>query len=180
MSTIARTMNQGLFPVRVDPIKSVEQEAEFSGSIQVSKLERLQNFLQDDSGEAQVEIQFGHDQQGTSLLRGQCQAQVRMTCQRCMNPVDVELSTNFELGIVFSDEQAKHLPKQYEPVIAERDDLVLLPVIEDELILSLPMYAYHAECDDNELVAKAEEMKPEPVETEAPNNPFSVLEQLKK
>ena len=71
-------------------------------------------------------------------------------------------------------------PVKREPVIAERDDLVLLPVIEDELILSLPMYAYHAECDDNELVAKAEEMKPVPVETEAPNNPFSVLEQLKK
>jgi len=180
MSTIARTMNQGLFPVRVDPLKSVEQEAEFSGSMAVSKLERLQNFLQDDSGESQVEIQFGHDEQGLSLLRGQCQAQVRMTCQRCMNPVDVDLSTNFELGIVFSDEQAKHLPKKYEPVLAEGDSLELLPVIEDELILSLPMYAYHTQCDDNELVAKAEEVKPVPVETEAPNNPFSVLEQLKK
>lgn len=180
MSTIARTMNQGLFPVRVDPLKSVEQEAEFSASIAVSKLERLQNFLQDDSGESQVEIQFGHDEQGLPLLRGQCQAQVRMTCQRCMNPVDVDLSTNFELGIVFSDEQAKHLPKKYEPVLSEGDSLELLPVIEDELILSLPMYAYHTQCDDNELVAKAEEVKPVPVETEAPNNPFSVLEQLKK
>ena len=181
MSIIAATMNQGLFPVRVDPLKSVEQQAEFSGSIAVSKLERLQDFLQDNSGEAQIEIQFGHDEQGIALLRGQCQAQVRMTCQRCMNPVEVELSTDFELGIVFSDEQAKHLPKQYEPIIAEADVLELLPVIEDELILSLPMYAYHTECDDNELVQeKVEEQPVEPVEKEALDNPFSVLEQLKK
>jgi len=177
---IPRTMNQGLFPVRVDTLKSIDLETVYSGSIEVSKLERLQDFLQDESGQTQVEIQFGRDEQGTALLRGQCQAQVRMTCQRCMNPVDVELSTDFELGIAFSDEQAKHLPKQYEPIIAERDDLELLPVIEDELILSLPMYAYHAQCDENELVAKAEVVKPVPVETEAPNNPFSVLEQLKK
>jgi uncharacterized protein len=177
---IPRTMNQGLFPVRVDPLKSVDEEAVYSGIINVSALERLQGFLQDNSGQSQVEIKFGHDEQGTPLLRGQCQAQVRMTCQRCMNPVDVDLSTDFELGIAFSDEQAKHLPKQYEPVIAERDDLELLPVIEDELILSLPMYAYHAQCDENELVEKVEKIDPVPVETEAPNNPFSVLEQLKK
>ena len=178
MRIIPRTMNQGLFPVRVETLKSVDQEAVFSGSVAISELERLQDFLQDESGQSQVEIKFGRDEQGIPLLSGQCQAQVRMTCQRCMNPVEVELSTDFELGIVFSDEQAKHLPKQYEPVIAERDDLVLLPVIEDELILSLPMYAYHTQCDENELVA--EEVVPVPVETEAPNNPFSVLEQLKK
>lgn len=172
-------MNQGLFPVRVDPLKSVEQKAVYSGSIAVSKLERLQDYLQDNSGEAQVEIQFEHDEQGIALLRGQCQSQVRMTCQRCMNPVEVSLTTEFELGIVFSDEQAKHLPKQYEPIIANPDGLELLPVIEDELILSLPMYAYHTQCEENDLV-QAEEAEPEPVETEARENPFSVLEQLKK
>jgi len=173
----AATMNQGLFPVRVDPLKCLEQNAEFSGSIAVSKLERLQGFLQDDSGEAQVEIHFGQDEQGIALLSGQCQAQVHMTCQRCMNPVAVELKHDFEVALVVSDEKAKHLPKQYEPIICEGDSLELLPVIEDELILSLPMFAYHHECDDNELKAK-EELAP--VETEAPSNPFSVLEQLKK
>ncbi len=170
-------MNQGLFPVQVDPLKCIEQDAEFSGSIAVSKLGRLQDFLQGDDGEAQVEIQFGHDDMGIPLLRGQCQAKVHMTCQRCMNPVEVDVQTRFELGIVFSDEKAKHLPKQYEPVIVENDSLELLPVIEDEMILSLPMFAYHDHCDDNTLKAKEE---PLPVETEAPSNPFSVLEQLKK
>jgi hypothetical protein len=42
------------------------------------------------------------------------------------------------------------------------------------------MYAYHTQCDENELLAKVEKIDPLPVETEAPNNPFSVLEQLKK
>ncbi len=170
-------MNQGLFPVRVDPLKCLEQNTEFSGSIAVAKLKRLQGFLQNDSGEAQVEIHFDRDEQGTALLSGQCQAQVQMTCQRCMKSVEVDLEHDFELAIVVSDEKAKHLPKQYEPVICEGDSLELLPVIEDELILSLPMFAYHHECDDNELKAK-EELAP--IETEAQSNPFSVLEQLKK
>lgn len=178
MSKIARTMNQGLLPVRVDPLKCVDQKASFAGSIAVSKLNRLQDFLVDDQGDTQVEIQFGHDEQGTPLLRGKFQAQVRMTCQRCMNPVDVDVHNEFELGIAFSDEQAKHLPRHYEPIITEADSLELLPVIEDEVILSLPMFAYHHACEDNNLVMAAEE--PVPVETEAPNNPFSVLEQLKK
>jgi uncharacterized protein len=170
-------MNQGLIPESVEPLKCLEQNAEFSGSIAISKLERLQGFLQDDSGEAQVEIHFGQDEQGIALLSGQCQAQVHMTCQRCMNPVEVELKHDFEVAIVASDEKAKHLPKQYEPIICEDYSLELIPVIEDELILSLPMFAYHQSCDDNELKAKEELV---PVETEAPSNPFSVLEQLKK
>lgn len=179
MSTIARTMNQGLFPVRVDPLKSVEQEASYRGSIAQSKLERLQDYLLDNSGETQVEIQFGRDEQGIALLRGKCQAIVRMTCQRCMNPVEVEVFTEFELGIVFNDEQAKHLPKNYEPVIADGDSLELLPVLEDEIILSLPMFAYHEHCGEHDLVQEqVQEIVPE--ETEAPDNPFSVLEQLKK
>lgn len=179
MSIIAPTMNQGLLPVRVDPLKSVEQQAEISGSLAISKLERLQDFLQDASGEVQVDLQFGQDEQGVSLLRGRCQAPVLMTCQRCMKPVTVNLHTEFELGIVFSDEQAKHLPKCYEPVLADRESLDLLNVIEDEVILSLPMYAYHEDCGEHTRVLKAQEAEPE--ETEAPkNNPFSVLEQLKK
>ena len=94
-----------------------------------------------------------------------------------MNPVEVDVSTEFELGIVFSDEQAKHLPKAYEPIIADGDSLELLPVLEDEIILSLPMFAYHQECGDHELVQEqVEEIVPE--ETEAPDNPFSVLEQF--
>ncbi len=170
-------MNQGLFPVRVEPLKCLEQNTEFSGSIAISKLERLQGFLHDNGGETKVEIHFDRDEHGIALLSGQCQAQVHMTCQRCMNPVAVELEHDFELAIVVSDEKAKHLPKQYEPVICENDSLELLPVIEDELILSLPMFAYHQSCDDNDLTAKEELV---PVETEAPSNPFSVLEQLKK
>jgi len=170
-------MNQGLFPVQVDPLKCIEQDAKFSGSIAVSKLDRLQGFLANDNGETQVEIHFGHDEQGVPLLRGQCQAKVHMTCQRCMNPVEVDVQTSFELGIVFSDEKAKHLPKQYEPIIMESDSIELLPVIEDEMILSLPMFAYHHACDDNAMKANEESV---PVETEAPSNPFSVLEQLKK
>ncbi len=177
MSTIARTMNMGLFPVRVDPLKCVEESASFGGSISVSKFERLHEYLLDKSGEAQVDIQFGQDEQGTALLRGKCQAQVRMTCQRCMNPVSVDLSTDFELGIVFSDEQAKHLPKAYEPVVVDGEQIELEPVIEDELILSLPMFAYHPECGEH---GYQNESEPEPEDIEAPNNPFSVLEQLKK
>jgi len=179
MSIIAPTMNQGLLPVRVDPLKSVEQQAEYSGSLAISKLERLQDFLQDANGDVQVALQFGQDEQGISLLRGQCQAPVKMTCQRCMQPVEVELQTEFELGIVFSDEQAKHLPKCYEPVIADHDSLELLDVIEDELILSLPMYAYHEDCGEHARVIQGQEAEPEKIEAPK-NNPFSVLEQLKK
>ena len=80
------------------------------------------------------------------------------------------------MGIVVSDEQAKNLPGYYEPLLVESESIALLEVLEEELILSLPMFAYHSDCklehsnDDGSDDAQQDGKKP---------NPFSVLSELK-
>ena len=59
----------------------------------------------------------------------------------------VTLESRFLLGLVSDDSLASELPCDYEPVLVENEQLNLLPVVEDELILSLPQVIYHDEAD---------------------------------
>ncbi|MCP5325651.1 MAG: DUF177 domain-containing protein [Oceanospirillaceae bacterium] len=176
---MSRTMNQGTIPARVDPIKCVEQNTHIEGVLAVSKLDRLGDYLTERSGEVQVSMTFGRDEQKIATLQGQCDTRVKMLCQRCLKPVEVEVSSEFSLGIVFSDEQASHLPKQYDPIVTDGESLALPQLLEDELILSLPMFAYHDHCEEHEHTSESVSSQDEAV-VEKKENPFSVLAQLKK
>ena len=77
------------------------------------------------------------------------------------------------------DEKTDELPDIYDPVeVNDHGEVNLLQLFEDEMILSLPIVALHAEEDCG---TKAKDMsfgKIEPVD-ERPN-PFAVLKELKR
>jgi uncharacterized protein len=75
-------------------------------------------------------------------------------------------------------EKAKHLPKHYEPAIMDHNgNIDPWELVEDELILALPMFAYHVngECEIKQPKADTEQVEV----TEKDDNPFAVLQQLK-
>jgi len=81
---------------------------------------------------------------------------------------------------VFNDEQAQNLPRTYEPLLVEDEKLVVLDVVEEELILSLPMFAYHDACEvDGYKQTEEAEVAAEELAEEKKPNPFEVLSALK-
>ena len=91
---------------------------------------------------------------------------------------------SLNLGFVWSDEDVEKLPKTYEPWIIGEGQTDIYDVIADELILGLPIVAYHAQsCVPQELFSS------EDTDSKSGNaansketdkaNPFQVLEQLK-
>ena len=168
-------MSNGPLPIRVDPRKLAERGVRLSGEIELGSMPNLCEALADKEGVVTVDLQFDVDQQGIRTITGEAHGSVNMTCQRCLESARVAVEAEFNLGIAASEEAAKNLPRSYDPLIVEGEEIELLPVIEEELILSLPYDAYHEDCSvqtsfgDAEAVAKDNE-KP---------NPFSVLAQLK-
>ncbi len=131
--------------------------------------------LADQEGEVKVDLQFAVDEQRIRTVTGSASGHLFMTCQRCLEPVEVAVEADFNLGIAASEEAAKQLPRSYDPLIVEGEEIELLPVVEEELILSLPFDAYHDDCSIQTSFGEAEAAA---VETDKPN-PFSVLAQLK-
>ncbi|WP_151705343.1 YceD family protein [Nitrincola alkalilacustris] len=168
-------MSNGPLPKKVDPRKLAERNAEISGSAKVADFTRFASFLCSDSGSIDVALAFSIDQQHLRTVTGTATGQVFMTCQRCLEPVAVDVKAEANLAVVLNEEQAKNLPGYYDPLLVEDEDVEFLSLIEDELILSLPSVPYHDDCTiqtsfgDTETIQNQQD-KP---------NPFSVLARLK-
>lgn len=169
-------MSYGPLPKRVDPRKLAEREVQLQGSVELKSMPELLSLLVDDEGEASVELGFALDEQKLRTVTGQAKARVRQQCQRCLAPVEVELEAEFSLAVVLNEEQAKNLPRYYDPLLVE-EDVVLASLVEEELILTLPAVAYHEDCSvqlsygEDEVQQSEQDEKP---------NPFSVLASLKQ
>lgn len=168
-------MSDHSLPKSVDPLKYADQRKVLEGKILVESLPRLAEMLVEPAGQVSVKLEFGRDEQNLRVLNGELGADLQLMCERCLTPVATRVESQFALGIVLDDEQAKNLPRTYEPLLVDPETLELAEVIEEELILSLPMFAYHDNC---ELAVKLE-TEDAPEENEKPN-PFSVLSQLKR
>lgn len=173
-------MSDHTLPKTLDPFKYADQNKILEGEIALSLMPRLAEMLVDTDGRAKVRLEFDRDPQRLRILNGTLSTTVNLMCQRCLHAVAKEIKSEFTLGIVYNDEQAQNLPRTYEPLLVEDEKLVLLDVVEEELILSLPMFAYHASCETEDY-DKAEETEAasEELEEETKPNPFEVLSGLK-
>jgi uncharacterized protein len=103
-----------------------------------------------------------------------------MQCQNCLEAVTLPVTASIQLGIITTLEQADRLPTGYEPLLIEDEKVVLKDLIEDELLLAIPLFPKHqhncAKLEDYAVDLLAEE---KPVEETKPENPFAVLAKLK-
>jgi len=86
---------------------------------------------------------------GETEIRLQLQARTALlqTCQRCLQPMTVPLDVRPGLRFVRGEAQAEALDEDSEEdVLALTPALDLLPLIEDELILALPLVPRHELC----------------------------------
>ena len=169
-------MSDHSIPKTLDPFKCADQNKVLEGHIAISLMSRLAEMLVDSTGIVEVNLEFDRDAQNLRILKGKLSANVNLLCQRCLHPVTKLIQSEFQLGIVMTDEQAQNLPRSYEPLLVEREKVVIQDVIEEELILSLPMFAYHDGCQADGYTQEEEEVEEE---IEEKVNPFDVLAQLK-
>lgn len=103
------------------------------------------------------------------------QAEVPLTCQRCLQPMSQPLQVQRRFRFVRSEDEAARLDEEIEDdvlVLSGRLDLQAL--LEDELILALPIVPRHEACP-TPLPAQA----PEGEEEQAPR-PFAALAALRR
>lgn len=71
-----------------------------------------------------------------------------MTCQRCLEAVTVRIDAEFRLGLVEAEQSMVGLPDGLDPLLVRRyDTCSLARLIEDELILALPIVPKHDETE---------------------------------
>ena len=172
-------MLKGPIPPHVDPRKLADREAVLEGSWPVSQFERLCESLASDSGEIHAVLRFGRDEQGLLVIRGTLDVVVQMVCQRCLDAAEIPVHGEFTYAVFREGRTPENLPKGYDALEVGEEPLELHDLVEDELLLALPIVPAHEpdECRHPAGYTAA----PEPtVEEVKRSNPFDVLAQLKR
>ena len=130
-------------PSSIDPFRFAANQRLCSGQLQLKDLPRLKDLVQSDELIASFELQFAKDDQGLACITGRIDTSVDLLCQRCGQIVQINLNLSPCLAAIFSDKQAPSLPEQYEPLVTKGEPVMLAEVIEDEILLNLPMIAKH-------------------------------------
>ncbi len=82
---------------------------------------------------------------GRPAIDGALKANVVMTCQRCLKPLEVPIDDHFQVLIV--DAERSDEPSGYEPVVADAARFDLRWLVEEQILLALPLAPMHEQLD---------------------------------
>lgn len=177
-------MTKEFSPQRLDVKAFAQAGGHLSGHDSLLKYERL---AQEAKGlhpdlrvdwQADGEVRTTHGIGGQIWLRLAVQATFPMTCQRCLAPVDVPLEVDREFRFVADEATAEALDDESEEdLLAMSREFDLRELIEDELLMALPLVPRHEECPAPVQMASSDEDFEE-ASAEKPN-PFAALASLK-
>jgi uncharacterized protein len=153
--------------------KEVSRGGKFQGKIGLGNLDRLTEFLLSDRSDIDVEFSFSQSDYDLPMVEGQLQVRLTIECQRCLEAMELPLRVNFQLLV--SPPGTEVAESGFDAVFSENGSVDIFAVVEDELILGLPLVTMHEDIACNEFW-QAQEEDPEPNTKE---NPFSVLAKLK-
>ncbi len=112
---------------------------------------RIAPLLTRDAGSAKAQFRFyrlaASEQVAQSLDAAQCtvQAVLPLTCQRCLGEVGVEIEASAELAFIDDEAAVAIVPESHDPVITEAGRISLAALVEEELLLAMPIVPMHAD-----------------------------------
>lgn len=171
-------LKPGQLPRFADLRRLASHHAVMKGQVAVAELQRFAELLVSSDGECDVELRGELEEEGRCTVLGSAACEVKVLCQRCLEPMILPLSAEIALGVVASDEEAAELPDNLDPVIQGADAVDIYEIVTDELILALPIVSYHAPEDCSVAQDYSTGTQEEEVVAAKPN-PFSVLAGLK-
>lgn len=159
-------------PQRFNPDLLARDGTRFELVLPQSQMPRLSDILSSSDNDVQVTALFSR-RKDHILINGRLNTRFRLECQRCLEPLDVDISEPFELVFVENEQKASELPNELDPVILdETGQIHVVDLFEDEVILHVPDIPKHSDMTVctldqtvfGELPADVEEGKPNPFE----------------
>jgi uncharacterized protein len=146
----------GFDPLRLDIRTFAKEGAQLQGSWPLRDLSRVVDSAHPEAPVQPDDVVHWTIQGETRRVRGaepeiwlhlKASAHISMACQRCLQPVPVQIEAQRSFRFVAGEDQAAELDADAEDdVLALVRSLDLRPLVEDELLLSLPLVPMHASC----------------------------------
>ncbi|VWX56435.1 conserved hypothetical protein [Burkholderiales bacterium 8X] len=188
-------MSRQIDPRRVDVRRFAEEQDTAAGELPLSAFPRLSAEAGVGAGDASAATDAAGARGATWELHGEvrpgamgakvpwlhldARLQVGMVCQRCLTPVEVDLHADRWFRFEKNEELAAAADElSEEDVLVESRDFDFVDLIEDELLMEMPIAPMHDECPVPVDLKTADRAFEDPGQ-ERPN-PFEALQALKK
>lgn len=142
IARLRKIPDRNVLPQWLDPRKLAHQNAEIEGLVGSENLPRLANAVAQ-LAPATVVLSFAVNDGGVPVVEGESTTEVRLVCQRCLMPMAQGISATFTVGVVADELDATDLPPQMDPWVVNEAVADVYALIEDELLLALPMIPMH-------------------------------------
>lgn len=162
-------------PAVVDAWRMVSARRQFEGSLPLSAFKRLRDSLVDAEGECRYALEFGRDAGNQAFVEVRVDAELPLLCQRTLERYLHRVRLVQQLGLITSEAQESSLPEHMEPLLLpESGELQPADLVEDELILAVPVVPINPESPEPE-----QDWQDEAEAEEPKQNPFAALSALK-
>lgn len=156
----------------IDGLQFARSSAELAGRIDGARLTRLAG-IPCHTKEVLFKVTGGINAGGKPALTVKLDGELQLICQRCLTSLPFPLSVDTELELSRSMEEIEGADDDIDRVLATRE-MNVESLVEDEVILALPMIPRHLHCESL-LSAKKSESQ---VVKQA--SPFGVLASLRQ
>lgn len=153
----------------IDSLDFAHRGEELRGEVPLAELPRLQDMLAAPEGKVSFVLRGLYAQDGKPQLELSLESLCVLRCQRCMDRLNYPVKLVSKLKLVADEDESDVDDDEMDSIPADKHLDVLL-LIEEEMLLSLPIAPKHAlgEC---QFATKG---------LARPENPFAVLAGLKK
>jgi DUF177 domain-containing protein len=135
-------------PAPADHVNAVElagRAARLERHASLAQLVRVAEAGALEGTEVRADLEFGtFDGRVTMVVR--VEGNVFLTCQRCLGPCVCRVNESAVLAIVERD--TDEVPGGYEPLLGDPERLSVTEVIEEQVLLGLPLVPMHANPGD--------------------------------
>lgn len=147
----------------------------FEGEVGLSRMRRLAPSLASSEGSVRYVLGFDRDRSGLVTIDLHAEAQLPLVCQRSLDTFLQPVVINQRFGVIATEDEESALPADHEPLLGADGMIDPYALIEDELILALPLVPIRPGTDP--VGAEPDGTEPEPAR---PENPFAALRDLKR
>ena len=163
-------------PLDADRLAGGEAEIDFD--VPLAELPRLRARIAGIGGSVRGTARFGR-QSGFAVVDLSLAGRAILQCQRCMQAMELPIESTTHVALILAEADAAEVPEQLEPVLAREGRISAGELVEEELLLALPIVPLHEQMRDCAVPASAPLLAEEAPE-HVTQRPFAGLDDLLK
>ncbi len=129
-------------PLDIDRLADGQAEIDFA--VPLAELPRLRSQLASVEGMVRGRVHFTRES-GLVVADLALSGAATLACQRCLEPMQESVSSSVRMALITAEAEASRVPEHLEPVLAPGGRTTIGELVEEELLLALPIVPLHGQ-----------------------------------